>query len=378
MSKKLILDVLKKTRSSSKIINKQEELKSESENDNDSITSKYFDIKRKRKRNSVKIQSDTKTIDEETKSKINEINTESNPHEHNAVDDKIKKRKSIQSENESNTETINNVINKGTNSSINEVNTESKPETCETINNKIKNPIETVVNPNKWMPQNWEVMLENIRKMRSNETAPVDSMGCHKCSDPNADPRISRYQSLIALMLSSQTKDQVTHAAMQRLNTYGCTPEIIMNTPDDVLEQLIYPVGFRKKKVQYIKKASKILIEEYKSDIPRTLEDLCKLPGVGPKMGHICMRIAWNEVSGIGVDTHVHRICNRISWVRKRTKTPEETRMDLEEWLPKHLWCDVNHLLVGFGQEICLPRFPKCESCLNKDICPSSTIKNKK
>lgn len=374
MSKKLILDILKKTRSSSRIINTKEESEGECENDNSSITSKYFQTKGKRKRSSVKIQSDSEMINEETNSKTDGPNTESNPDRDETINDTNTRRKRIQSEKELNTETMH----KETNSDINEVNTESKSETNGTINSKIQNLTEAVVNPGKWMPQNWELMLENIRKMRSNETAPVDSMGCHKCSDPNADPKVARYQSLIALMLSSQTKDQVTHAAMQRLNTYGCTPEIIVNTPDDVLEQLIYPVGFRKKKVQYIKKASKILIEQYKSDIPRTLEDLCKLPGVGPKMGHICMRIAWNEVSGIGVDTHVHRICNRIGWVRKKTKTPEETRIDLEDWLPKHLWCDVNHLLVGLGQEICLPRFPKCESCLNRDICPSSTIKSKK
>ncbi|XP_076756424.1 nth-like DNA glycosylase 1 [Xylocopa sonorina] len=221
----------------------------------------------------------------------------------------------------------------------------------------------------KWMPSNWEIILENIKEMRKHQTAPVDEMGCHKCADPKASAKVTRYQSLIALMLSSQTKDQVTHAAMQRLNTYGCTPETIINTPDDVLGKLIYPVGFWKTKVKYIKKTSQILLDKYDGDIPKTLKELQQLPGVGPKMAHICMQIAWGEISGIGVDTHVHRICNRLGWVKKSTKTPEETRMALEEWLPKDLWSNINHLLVGFGQEICLPRFPKCEECLNKDIC---------
>lgn len=103
-------------------------------------------------------------------------------------------------------------------------------------------------NEKRWMPQNWEIILENIKEMRKHGTAPVDTMGCHKCADPNASPIVSRYQSLIALMLSSQTKDQVTHAAMQRLNTYGCRPDIIAITPDDVLGKLIYPVGFWKVK----------------------------------------------------------------------------------------------------------------------------------
>lgn len=128
-------------------------------------------------------------------------------------------------------------------------------------------------------------------------------------------------------------------------------------------------VSFQRK-VEYIKRTSVILLDKYNGDIPRTIKELCELPGVGPKMAHICMQIAWGEVSGIGVDTHVHRISNRLGWVRKQTKTPEETRNELEDWLPKPLWKEVNHLLVGFGQEICLPRFPKCSECLNKDICP--------
>lgn len=132
------------------------------------------------------------------------------------------------------------------------------------------------------------------------------------------------------------------------------------------------------RKVEYIKRTSTILLNKYDSDIPKTVKELCELPGVGPKMAHICMRNAWGVVSGIGVDTHVHRICNRLKWVRKETKTPEETRNELEDWLPRPLWSEVNHLLVGFGQETCLPRFPKCSECLNKNICPYTSKSDKK
>ncbi|XP_011642440.1 endonuclease III-like protein 1 [Pogonomyrmex barbatus] len=240
--------------------------------------------------------------------------------------------------------------------------------------------LKNIKDEKQWTPPNWETIFENIKEMRKYETAPVDTMGCHKCTDPNATPVISRYQSLVALMLSSQTKDQVTHAAMQRLNSYGCKPDIIAATPDEVLGKLIYPVGFWKRKVEYIKRTSVILLNKYNGDIPKTVQELCELPGVGPKMAHICMRTAWGEVSGIGVDTHVHRICNRLGWVKRSTKTPEETRKELEDWLPRSMWSEVNHLLVGFGQETCLPRFPKCSECLNKDICPygSKNIKTKK
>lgn len=122
--------------------------------------------------------------------------------------------------------------------------------------------------------------------------------------------------------------------------------------------------------MQYIKKTCDILLKDYKGDIPPTIEGLCALPGVGPKMGHICMQVAWDQVTGIGVDTHVHRICNRLNWVKKQAKNPEETRKQLEDWLPKDLWTEINQLLVGFGQEICLPQRPKCSQCLNKNICP--------
>lgn len=225
-------------------------------------------------------------------------------------------------------------------------------------------------NGSSWMPANWKSTLENIKEMRKHKTAPVDEMGCHKCADPNASDAVFRYQCLLALMLSSQTKDQVTHAAMKRLISYGCTPSIITATPNDVIIKLIHPVGFANKKADYIKKTTVILLDKYNGDIPKTIDELCNLPGVGPKMAHICMQIAWGEISGIGVDTHVHRISNRLNWVKKPTKTPEDTRKELEDWLPKNLWNDINHLLVGFGQEICLPRFPKCTECLNKNICP--------
>ena len=132
----------------------------------------------------------------------------------------------------------------------------------------------------------------------------------------------------------------------------------------------INPSIYLQRKAEYIKKTSEILIKDYNGDIPDTIEGLCLLPGVGPKMGHICMQVAWNKVSGIGVDTHVHRICNRIGWLQKPTKNPEGTREALEAWLPKDLWSEVNHLLVGFGQEICMPRFSKCKECLNRHICP--------
>jgi len=221
-----------------------------------------------------------------------------------------------------------------------------------------------------WEPANWREQLANIREMRKSRDAPVDSQGCEKTADVNQSPETVRYQVLISLMLSSQTKDQVTFAAMEKLKAYGLSIENILKTPASKIGELIYPVGFWKKKADYIKDATKICAEKYSGDIPPTVEELVKLPGVGPKMAHITMSVAWGKVTGIGVDTHVHRITNRLGWVKKPTKLPEDTRIAVESWLPREEWDEINLLLVGFGQQTCLPVGPLCESCLNCKICP--------
>ena len=234
------------------------------------------------------------------------------------------------------------------------------------IRKEKQNPSQT-----HWMPDNWKLHLDNIYKMRIKRDAAVDTMGCDRISDRREEPQVYRYQVLLSLMLSSQTRDEITSAAMFKLRAHGCTIESILKTSDQKLCEMIYPVGFYKRKVEYIKRSSQILKDKYGSDIPRTVSELCQLPGIGPKMAHLIMKSAWNEMSGIGVDTHVHRIANRLKWVKTPTKDPEKTRIALEEWLPREYWEDINLLLVGFGQQTCLPVGPRCSFCLNKDTCPT-------
>ncbi|XP_048051962.1 endonuclease III-like protein 1 isoform X1 [Megalobrama amblycephala] len=224
----------------------------------------------------------------------------------------------------------------------------------------------------RWEPCDWRTQLSFIREMRSKRDAPVDQMGAEKCYDAEAPPEVRRYQVLISLMLSSQTKDHVTAGAMQRLREHDLSVNAILNMDEETLGKLIYPVGFWRTKVKYIKQATALIQQEFGGDIPNTVEGLIRLPGVGPKMAHLAMDIAWNQVSGIGVDTHVHRISNRLGWTRKETKSPEETRRALEEWLPRDLWSEINWLLVGFGQQVCLPVGPLCSMCLNQHTCPSA------
>ncbi|CAL8079349.1 unnamed protein product [Calicophoron daubneyi] len=221
-----------------------------------------------------------------------------------------------------------------------------------------------------WCPSSWRQQLDNIIQMRKSRNAPVDTFGCEQLADKLGNPKDFRLQVLLSLMLSSQTKDQVTAAAMDHLRSTGCTLDRLLELDTDKLQDLIYPVGFYKQKAVYIKKTCQILRDKYDGDIPNTVEDLCSLPGVGPKMAHLAMKCAWNKITGIGVDTHVHRICNRLGWTRKPTKTPEETRRELESWLPFEHWREINLLLVGFGQQRCLPVSPNCSNCLNVRICP--------
>ncbi|XP_035027588.1 endonuclease III-like protein 1 [Hippoglossus stenolepis] len=232
--------------------------------------------------------------------------------------------------------------------------------------------VKPLVKTEHWEPPDWKKQLGFIREMRSVRDAPVDNMGAEKCYDRDAPAHVRRFQVLVSLMLSSQTKDQVTAAAMQKLRAHGCTVENILSTDDETLGKLIYPVGFWRTKVKYVKLTSAMLQEEFGGDIPNSVEGLVRLPGVGPKMAHLAMDIAWDQVSGIGVDTHVHRISNRLFWLRKPSKNPEGTRKALEEWLPRELWSEINWLLVGFGQQVCLPINPLCSVCLNQHSCPSA------
>lgn len=229
---------------------------------------------------------------------------------------------------------------------------------------------------NKKEPNGWEEIWNRIEDMRSKKKAPVDSMGCSELAERD-NPKVFRYQTLIGLMLSSQTKDPITAEAMDNLKKHGLTVSNILNTEEAVIDKLISKVGFHQRKANYIKKTTQILRDKYKDDIPSTAEELMELPGIGPKMAMLCMQEAWKNCVGIGVDVHVHRISNRLKWVKK-TKNPEETRMGLESWLPKDRWSKINKLLVGFGQTICFPRNPNCKECLANDLCPSAFKESKK
>jgi len=222
-------------------------------------------------------------------------------------------------------------------------------------------------------PPNWKEVYERIQKMRKETVAPVDTMGCASFRQNIITPAESRYHILISLILSAQTKDAVTAAAMNSLRNHGLTVDNIINTSESTIDSLISKVGFHARKAGYIKRTSQILKDKFNSDIPSELSDILSLPGVGKKMAYLLLTHAWDNTQGIGVDVHVHRISNRLGWVHN-TKTPEQTRVGLEAWMPKEYWGKdgVNKMLVGFGQTICKPIGPKCGICAVNDLCPSA------
>ncbi|KAI0885560.1 DNA glycosylase [Annulohypoxylon maeteangense] len=224
-------------------------------------------------------------------------------------------------------------------------------------------------------PSDWEEIYDTVKAMRQPggpaSNAAVDTMGCERLALTSASPRDQRFQTLIALMLSSQTKDTTNAIAMKRLQTelpphtpgapIGLNLENILAVDPEHLNQLIWAVGFHNNKTKYIKAAAPILRDKWASDIPDTIEGLVALPGVGPKMAHLCLSAAWGRTEGIGVDVHVHRLTNMWGW--HATKSPEETRLALQAWLPRDRWREINWLLVGFGQTVCLPVGKKCGDC---------------
>ncbi|KAG8978263.1 DNA N-glycosylase and apurinic/apyrimidinic (AP) lyase [Tulasnella sp. 427] len=152
------------------------------------------------------------------------------------------------------------------------------------------------------------------------------------------------------------------------------TVENVLAASDATIQECICKVGFWRRKTGYIRQTAQKLKDEFDSDVPKTVDELCSLPGVGPKMAYLALQVAWNLNLGIGVDVHVHRITNRLGWHKPPTTTPEQTRLNLQSWLPKELHPEINPLLVGFGQVICQPVGPKCDSCVlsTRGLCPSA------
>jgi len=171
---------------------------------------------------------------------------------------------------------------------------------------------------------------------------------------------------LIGVMLSARTKDETTAKVCKKLFAKIKNTDDLLKIDIKELEKILYPVGFYKTKSKNLKSLASKLKEDYNDKVPKTIEELITLPGVGRKTANLVLSVAFN-IPAICVDTHVHRIMNRIGYVK--TKTPLETEMVLRKKLPKKLWNDTNTLFVILGQNICKPRNPDCSKCPINKIC---------
>lgn len=183
-----------------------------------------------------------------------------------------------------------------------------------------------------------------------------------KLMDSFNDP----YLVLIACILSLRTNDKTTYPATLRMLKIGKTPKDFANCDVKELEKAIYPVGFYTNKAKQIVELSKKLVEKYDCKVPDEIEELCKFKGVGRKTANLVLSEGFNKPA-ICVDVHVHRIFNRLGYVK--TNSPEETEFELRKNLPRKYWIDINSLLVTHGQNICKPIKPKCEICPIFDYC---------
>lgn len=203
----------------------------------------------------------------------------------------------------------------------------------------------------------YKEILNEIEKQLEGE-AHLDELAKKK-QDP--------FKILISTILSARTRDENTRVATDKLFAKYNTPKSIAEAYIGELEQLIKTSGFYKVKAARIKEVSKILCEEYNCKVPNNYEELLNLPGVGSKTAN-CVLVYAFKIPAIPVDTHVHRISNRLGWVK--TKNPIKTEDALKKTIPKELWLKLNRLFVRFGQQICIPIKPKCDICTINDICP--------
>ena len=218
--------------------------------------------------------------------------------------------------------------------------------------------------------KNFEQIFRLLKKELKKYKAPVISGG--KWEKIKKTP----FTTLISCVLSLRTKDEVTDKASIRLFKKYNTPETLSKAPISEIEKLIYPVGFYHTKAKRIKEISKTIIHEYDGEVPDDFNELLKLKGVGRKTANIVMVYGHNKTGFLPIDTHCHRIPNRLGWIK--TKTTKETEIELKKVLPRKYWNDFNNLFVQFGQTICVPISPFCSRCPIEKFCKKVNVKTQR
>lgn len=176
---------------------------------------------------------------------------------------------------------------------------------------------------------------------------------------------------LVSTLLSLRTKDETTDLAMERLAAKARTPQSLLQIPLESLEKIIYPVGFYRNKARTLQDVSRIIIDKYNGRVPDSIDELLTIKGVGRKTANLVVTEAYGK-PGICVDTHVHRISNRLGAIA--TKNPHVTEEELRQILPKKYWITYNTLLVAFGRSICHPVSPRCSECPITRLCMKAGV----
>jgi len=176
------------------------------------------------------------------------------------------------------------------------------------------------------------------------------------------------FQVLIGTLLSARTQDATTAAASERLFARASTPQVMRTLTVKQIEKLIYPVSFYRHKAKHVKETCAILVDTFGGVVPGKMEELLTLPGVGRKTANLVLILAFKSVKNICVDTHVHRISNRLGWVK--THLPDETEQALYESTEARWWPTINLYLVTWGQNVCRPVYPRCGECVIAKWCP--------
>ncbi len=209
----------------------------------------------------------------------------------------------------------------------------------------------------------WEELLEAMEREARKRHAPVYEFKKHITTP---------FHSLVAVLLSSRTKDETTAAVTKRLFQRVSSPEELLALSEEELAELIYPVGFYRVKARKLRELARALIERHAGEVPRTFRELVKLPGIGRKSANVVLSHMFNEPA-IAVDTHVHRISNRLGIVS--TSKPEETERELHRIVPEELKSKLNRAFVAFGQVVCKPVRPLCDACPLAEACPKVGVK---
>jgi endonuclease-3 len=176
------------------------------------------------------------------------------------------------------------------------------------------------------------------------------------------------FQVLIATMLSAQTRDAVTAEASARLFKVARTPRTMSKLTVKEIQRLIYPVSFYRHKAEHVTRTCERILTRFGGTVPATMQELLTLPGVGRKTANLVLILAHRSRQNICVDTHVHRISNRLGWAK--TRTPDETEHALYKAAHRKWWPILNLYLVTWGQNVCRPVYPLCGSCVIRDLCP--------